>query len=89
LSVPEVQIPPAARSRIPAWVMKVAITASVIWSFVWASLGHAGALRLWLEGWPAILAYMGTGLGLSWAKDVAHRNIDAKTGACKPQEEKP
>ncbi len=45
----------------------------MIWSFVWANLGHEGALRLWIEGWDTLLVYLGLGLGLSWVKDIAHR----------------
>ena len=77
------------RSLIPAWAVKVGISVSVIWSFVMANLNNPGALKLWLDGWEAILVYMGMGLGLSWVKDVAHRKVDCTDGGEKPQEEKP
>jgi hypothetical protein len=63
---------------VPAWVVKVAISASVVWSFVQANLGAPGALRLWLEGWEGILVYMSVGLGLSWAKDLIQNHVDAR-----------
>jgi hypothetical protein len=63
-------------SIIPAWLVKVAISASVIWSFVWANLGHPGALRLWENSPDGIMVLLGMGLGLSWVKDIAHRRMD-------------
>jgi len=67
-----------APGGLPSWVPKNAITFSVVFSFIWATLGHAGAMTMWRDDWPALLVYLGLGLGLSWAKDIAAAHAEAR-----------
>ena len=68
------------KSLIPAWMMKVISTVTVLWSLVWAALGHEGALKLWIEAPMSLALIYGTSIGANWVKDILIAFADRKAG---------
>jgi len=68
------------KSLIPAWVMKVVSTVTVLFTLVWAALGHEGALKLWIEAPMSLALIYGTSIGANWVKDILMAFADRKAG---------
>ncbi|HEV8580217.1 MAG TPA: hypothetical protein VGX68_14205 [Thermoanaerobaculia bacterium] len=68
------------KSLVPAWVMKVISTATVLWSLVWAALGHEGALKLWIEAPLSLALIYGTSIGANWVRDILIAFAERKSG---------
>ena len=75
---PGVPLPRVLAVLLSPSMIKSAISLSVVFSFVWASLGHAGALQLWHDDWMALMVFLGLGLGLSWASDILKIHAQAR-----------
>jgi hypothetical protein len=70
----------STQSLIPAWVMKVVSTVTVLWTLIWAALGHDGALKLWIDAPMSLALIYGTSIGANWVKDILMAFAERKTG---------
>jgi len=50
-------------------------------SFIAATLGYEPAVRMWIDGWDGIIAFLGIGVGLKMAQRSTERYIDRKYGS--------
>jgi len=60
--------------------MKVISTVTVLWSLVWAALGHEGALKLWIEAPMSLALIYGTSIGANWVRDILVAFAERKGG---------